>query len=77
IYHLTNTDPVSRYEFARALMELAGLEVEPTPLPFAQWRTPAPRPLYSALTSWRLEWAGVEPMPSWKDALQRFLKDAL
>ncbi|MCS7301479.1 MAG: dTDP-4-dehydrorhamnose reductase [Fimbriimonadales bacterium] len=74
-YHLTNTDPVSRYEFACALLELAGLEVAPTPLPFRQWRTPAPRPIYSALTSWRLEWVGVAPMPSWKDALQRFVRE--
>lgn len=74
-YHLTNAEPVSRYEFARALLRLAGLAIEPTPLPFAQWRTPAPRPRYSALTSWRLEWAGVTPMPSWRDALERFWRE--
>jgi len=73
-YHLTNADPVSRYEFAQALLQAAGIEIEPTPLPFRAWRTPAPRPMYSALTSWRLEWAGVEPMPSWRDAMRRFLE---
>lgn len=76
-YHLTNAQPVSRYEFARALLELAGSEIQPTPLPFAQWRTPAPRPIYSALTSWRLEWAGVAPMPSWQDAAKRFVQEYL
>ncbi|OYT73981.1 MAG: dTDP-4-dehydrorhamnose reductase [Armatimonadetes bacterium JP3_11] len=72
-YHLTNTEPVSRYEFACALLQAAGFAIEPTPVPFKQWHTPAPRPAYSALISWRLEWAGVAPMPSWKDAMQRFL----
>ncbi|GIV08503.1 MAG: NAD(P)-dependent oxidoreductase [Fimbriimonadales bacterium] len=77
IYHLTNQSPVSRYAFARALLETVGSVIEPTPLPFAQWRTPAPRPIYSALTSWRLEWAGVEPMPRWQDAMQRFVQEYL
>lgn len=72
-YHLTNTEPVSRYEFACALLQAAGLAIEPTPVPFKQWHTSAPRPAYSALLSWRLEWAGVAPMPSWKDAMRRFL----
>ncbi len=74
VYHLTNTEPVSRYEFAQALLQAAGIDMEPTQLPFREWRTPAPRPAYSALTSWRLEWAGVEPMPSWRDAVRRFLQ---
>jgi dTDP-4-dehydrorhamnose reductase len=73
VYHLTNPPPVSRYEFACALLEAAGLSVQPTPLPMAQWQTPAPRPAYSALTSWRLPWAGVPPMPDWRDAMRRFL----
>jgi dTDP-4-dehydrorhamnose reductase len=73
VYHLTNPPPVSRYEFACALLEAAGLSVPPTPLPMAQWQTPAPRPAYSALTSWRLPWAGVPPMPDWRDAMRRFL----
>jgi dTDP-4-dehydrorhamnose reductase len=77
VYHLTNQSPVSRYEFARALLETVGSVIEPTPLPFAQWRTPAPRPIYSALTSWRLEWARVEPMPRWQDAMQRFVQEYL
>jgi len=47
--------------------------VQPTPLPMAQWQTPAPRPAYSALISWRLPWAGVPPMPDGRDAMQRFL----
>lgn len=75
-YHLTNTEPVSRYEFACALLQAVGLAIEPAPVPFKQWHTPAPRPAYSALISWRLEWAGVAPMPSWKDAMQRFLASA-
>ncbi|MDW8106343.1 MAG: dTDP-4-dehydrorhamnose reductase [Armatimonadota bacterium] len=77
IYHLTNTEPVSRYEFARAILQAAGATIEPEPLRLAEWRVPAPRPPYSALVSWRLEWAGVPAMPSWRDALKRFLREVL
>lgn len=77
VYHLTNASPVSRYEFAEALLGMLGIRASLTPLPFAQWQTPATRPRYSALTSWRLEWAGVAPMPPWQDALQRFVQNDL
>ncbi|MDW8052079.1 MAG: dTDP-4-dehydrorhamnose reductase [Armatimonadota bacterium] len=77
VYHLTNTEPVSRYEFARAILQAVGATVEPEPLRLAEWHVPAPRPPYSALVSWRLEWAGVPPMPSWRDALGRFLREML
>ncbi len=73
-YHLTNQRPVSRYEFAQVLLKRLGLDCSLlVPLPFQEWRTPAPRPRYSALVSWRLEWAGVPPMPNWQDALERFV----
>ncbi len=71
-YHLTNQRPVSRYEFAERLLERLGFSVALTPLRFRDWRTPAPRPQYSPMVSWRLEWAGIEPMPDWQDALERF-----
>ncbi len=72
-YHLTNTAPVSRYEFAQELLRQFGLPLNLTPIPLRQWQTPAPRPRYSALISWRLEWAGVPPMRSWREALAEFV----
>lgn len=74
VYHLTNRGPVSRYEFARTLLQWAGLPELLEPIPMSAWQTPAPRPAYSALISWRLEWAQLPPMPTWRDALRRFLK---
>ncbi len=73
-YHLTNAGPVSRYEFAQALLQLVGLPVRLQPLPLAQWQTPAPRPRYSALISWRLEWVGITPLRHWQEALTAFVQ---
>ena len=76
-YHLTNAGPVSRYEFAQELLRLAGLPVNLTPLSLGEWQTPAPRPRYSALISWRLEWVGIPPLRSWREALAEFVQTAL
>jgi dTDP-4-dehydrorhamnose reductase len=76
-YHLTNAGPVSRYEFAQDLLRLAGLPVNLTPLSLGEWQTPAPRPRYSALISWRLEWVGIPPLRSWREALAEFVQTAL
>ncbi len=74
VYHLTNQRAVSRYEFAQELVRACGFAPDLlVPLKFDEWRTPAPRPRYSAMVSWRLAWAGVPPMPDWRDALRRFL----
>jgi len=73
-YHLTNRGPTSRYEFVRTLLEWCGMPLRLQPIPLEAWQTPAPRPAYSALISWRLEWAQLPPMPHWHDALRRFLK---
>jgi dTDP-4-dehydrorhamnose reductase len=73
-YHLTNAGPVSRYEFALELLRRVGLPPNLAPIPLHQWQTPAPRPRYSALISWRLEWAGVPPMRPWREALDEFVK---
>ena len=73
-YHLTNTGAVSRYEFAQELLRLIGLPLALTPIPLRQWQTAAPRPPYSALISWRLEWAGIAPMRSWREALAEFVQ---
>lgn len=73
-YHLTNRGPVSRHEFVKRLLEWAGLPVNLQPISLREWQTPAPRPAYSSLISWRLEWAGLPPMPHWQNALRRFLK---
>jgi len=73
-YHLTNRGPVSRYEFAQELLRLVGLPMHLAPISLRQWQTAAPRPPYSALISWRLEWAGVSPMRPWREALAEFVQ---
>jgi len=74
IYHVTNSGYCSWYEFARAIFELTNLNAELSPIKTSQLSLKARRPLFSALTSIKLEEHGLR-MRDWKAALQDYLKE--
>jgi dTDP-4-dehydrorhamnose reductase len=70
IYHATNSGAASRFDFAREIFRLAGLDPERvTPAAGDSFARPAPRPAYSVLGHDRWSAAGLAPMRSWHDAL--------
>jgi dTDP-4-dehydrorhamnose reductase len=73
VFHLTNTGECSWFEFAREAFNLAGVEVEMEPIQTGETQRRARRPSYSALTTTRVEEAGVSPMRSWREALGDYL----
>jgi dTDP-4-dehydrorhamnose reductase len=74
IVHVTNAGNCSWFEFARAIVNAAGLPTEVRPVSTQQMARPAPRPAYSVLSPASLQRMGIE-MPSWEDALRRYLKE--
>ena len=74
IVHVTNAGDCSWFEFARAIVNESGLTTEIRPVSTEQMPRPAPRPAYSVLSAKSLESWDVK-MPSWQDALQRYLKE--
>jgi dTDP-4-dehydrorhamnose reductase len=74
IVHVTNSENCSWFEFAREIVKGAGLATEIGPTSSQQMARPAPRPAYSVLSPASLHKYGVE-MPTWKDALQRYLQE--
>ena len=70
-YHGVNGGCCSRYEFAKAIYERAGLDVRLTPVRTSEYPAKAQRPLYSCLSRKRLEEKGLL-LPGWEDALKRF-----
>jgi dTDP-4-dehydrorhamnose reductase len=78
-FHVANTGAVSRYEFARAILEVAGRDpglVRAVATRDAPARA-AVRPAYAPLdgVAWRA--AAFEPLPAWRDALERALPGIL
>jgi len=74
IVHVTNTGDCSWCEFAREIVKEAELATEVRPVSTAQMARPAPRPAYSVLSPATLNAYGIK-MPTWHDALQRYLKE--
>jgi len=75
IYHVRNEGFLSWYDFARLIMDKAGLHCRVIPVPTSEYPTPARRPLNSRLSGERLAASGIRPMPSVEDALDRYLAE--
>ena len=74
IVHVTNSSDCSWFEFAREIVREAGLTTAVRPVRTAQMARPAPRPAYSVLSPASLHAYQIE-MPTWQNALQRYLKE--
>ncbi len=74
ILHVTNAGDCSWFEFAQEIVRGAGLATLVNPVSSAKMARPAPRPAYSVLSPTTLRPYSIE-MPTWKDALKRYLKE--
>jgi dTDP-4-dehydrorhamnose reductase len=74
IVHVTNTGNCTWFEFAQEIVRSKGLAATVRPVSSEQMARPAPRPAYSVLSPTRLQALGIE-MPSWRDALKRYLEE--
>jgi dTDP-4-dehydrorhamnose reductase len=73
IVHVTNAGGCSWFEFAQQIVQSAGLVTTVRPVSTEQMARPAPRPAYSVLSSSSRSALAIE-MPSWEDALKRYLE---
>ena len=75
-YHATNEGLCSWYEFAKEIFRQAGMDdVKVTPVSSDQFPAKAKRPANSRMSKAKLTENGFELMPTWQDALSRFLKE--
>lgn len=75
VYHGTNENYCSWAEFAAEIMRLGGKSCVIKPIPSSEYPAKAKRPLNSRLSKKCLDDAGIERLPSWQNALERFLKE--
>ena len=72
LYHCVNAGHGSWHEVAREAAALLGVKAHLVPVTVDQVSLKAPRPRYCALSPAKLRAAGFA-MPTWRDALQRWL----
>lgn len=73
LYHLTNSDYASRYEWGRYVAKKLSLPSTIIPVPMSMFPSPAQRPLFSAMTNDKLRSDLGLDIPDWRNAVDRFL----
>ena len=75
IYHATNEGICTWYEFACEIFKQAGIDVKVSPVSAAEYPAKAKRPSNSRMSKEKLTENGFEKLPTWQDALSRYLKE--
>lgn len=74
VFHMGGGQPISWYDFAKLIFELAGLSPVVEASDERQYRTAARRPKFSALSNEKLTAAGIQPMPPLRQAVAEYLE---
>jgi dTDP-4-dehydrorhamnose reductase len=74
IVHITNASDCTWYDFAQEIIGAAGLPAQVRPVTSEEFPRPAKRPAYSVLSPVSREKLSIN-MPSWHDALARYLEE--
>lgn len=75
VYHVSNSGNCSWFEFAKAIFEEAGIDVNVTPCTTADFPRPAPRPANSILEHMSIKLNNFSSIRYWREALNCFLKN--
>lgn len=75
IYHFSNIGIKSWYDFAKEIMNLAGIDCKINPIKTSQYPTPVRRPKYSLLNKDKFQSTFDIKIPHWRDSLTECLKN--
>jgi dTDP-4-dehydrorhamnose reductase len=75
IFHVGGGTPTSWFQFARTIFDVAGLQPTLLATNEREYRTPARRPKYSALSNAKMERQGLAPMPPLKEAVEAYFQE--
>lgn len=73
IFHVGGGTPISWCDFAAMIFEEAGLQPQVRPTSDREYRTPARRPRFSALSNAKFEALGIAPMPDLRDCVRIYM----
>lgn len=78
IFHGTNADSCSWFEFAKYIFEIAGADpARITPVLSSEFATKAQRPKYSVLDNQKWSEFGILPLGPWQDSVRKALPSML
>jgi dTDP-4-dehydrorhamnose reductase len=74
VYHVTNSEPTTWYDFAVEIFRMAGTDVDVSPTTTDMFPRPAKRPANSVLDPYPLPQVIGREMPSWRQALKQYIE---
>lgn len=75
IYHVVNDGQASWYDLAKATLDSAGISISLEPISSKERHDTARRPAYSVLDTSKYQSLGFEPLPHWRNAVERFVRN--
>lgn len=75
IWHYSNEGVCSWYDFAQAIVDLAGLPARVNAIETKDYPLPAPRPPFSVLNKAKIKSAFGQEIPHWRRGVERFLRE--
>lgn len=75
IYHATNENYCSWYEFAQEIFKISDIKIKLNPVETKNFPSKAKRALNSRLSKKKLPESNFSKLPTWQNALARFLKE--
>ncbi|WP_040204252.1 dTDP-4-dehydrorhamnose reductase [Neobacillus jeddahensis] len=73
-YHVSNSGYCTWFEFAKEIFQQSNLSPHLIPCSTEEFPRPAPRPKYSIMDHLSLRINDFDPMPHWKNGLERFFQ---
>lgn len=73
LYHITNSGSCTWHEFAKEILEVAGVQKEVIPITSYELKRPAKRPAFSVLANKRWKCRHFPPLRHYKEALKEYL----
>ncbi len=77
LYHCTSEGICSWFDFAKRIIDSAGISVDVQPCTTDEFPRPAPRPPFAVLENANLKKLGINGMPLWTDAFDEFLSEEI
>jgi dTDP-4-dehydrorhamnose reductase len=73
VYHVTNSGGCSRFEYVKKIIECFRLQTEVVPVDSRNFPRKADVPSSELLHNWNMNYIGIQPMPQWEDAIERYI----
>lgn len=75
LYHLTNSGRATRYEYVKYIVECFGLDTAVEPVDSSSFPRVSPVPDCELLENLNIKFLGLELMPPWQEAVQRYVNE--